>query len=88
MSNSAAASATVRAIGPFCQLSRSAYGDADTRPRDGLMPKRAHTAAGTRMDPPASEPCAMGVKPAATPAEAPPDEPPEVREGSQGFRAG
>ena len=41
-----------------------------------------------RIEPPPSEPCAMAVMPAATAAAAPPLEPPGVRSGSQGLRAG
>lgn len=40
------------------------------------MPTTPQNAAGWRMDPPVSEPSAMGVMPAATEAAEPPDEPP------------
>src|SRR5215813_8395783 len=43
-------------------------------------------AAGIRTDPPVSVPSARSHTPAATSAADPPDEPPEVREGSRGLR--
>jgi hypothetical protein len=46
------------------------------------------SAAGCRIEPPVSEPIAIGVIPAATATALPPLEPPAVREGSCGFRAG
>ena len=39
-----------------------------------------------RIEPPPSLPWAIGTRPAATAAAAPPDEPPGVRERSQGLR--
>src|SRR5260370_25238777 len=42
--------------------------------------------AGMRIDPPPSEPMAIGPRPAATAAPAPPEEPPEVLLRSQGLR--
>src|SRR5437762_6583719 len=39
-----------------------------------------------RIEPPPSEPCATGHRPAASAAPAPPLEPPGVRERSHGFR--
>src|SRR5436305_11116478 len=50
------------------------------------MPTRPQQAAGIRTDPPPSEPVAHGTIPAATAAAEPPDEPPVVRERSQGLR--
>ena len=41
-----------------------------------------------RIEPPPSLPCAIATMPAATPAALPPEEPPGVREVSQGLRAG
>src|SRR6476646_2928700 len=75
-------------MGPLCEISREplAFGAAETRPRDGLIPKRPQQAAGIRTEPPPSDPCASGSTPAATAAAAPPDEPPGVREVSHGFR--
>ena len=49
------------------------------------MPQRA---AGMRIEPAPSEPCATGPSPAATAAPAPPDEAPEVRSRFQGLRQG
>src|SRR5690606_14433010 len=51
----------------------------------GLNPTRPQNAAGIRMDPPPSEPSAAVARPPPTDAAAPPLDPPEVREGSQGF---
>ena len=42
--------------------------------------------AGIRIEPPPSLPVAMGTRPPATAAAEPPDDPPGVRDGSQGFR--
>ncbi len=50
------------------------------------MPKRPVQAAGMRIDPPPSLACATAMTPAATAAEAPPDEPPDVRVTSHGLR--
>src|SRR4051812_6176929 len=61
-------------------------GEKDTRPRDGFMPKRPQQAAGVRIEPPPSLAWAAGTMPAATAAAAPPDEPPGVRDRSQGLR--
>ena len=43
-------------------------------------------AAGVRIEPPMSLPSSRGVKPAASAAAAPPEEPPGVRSGFQGLR--
>ncbi len=45
-----------------------------------------HIAAGLRTDAPRSEPSATGTIPEATAAAAPPDDPPGVRDRSQGLR--
>ena len=58
------------------------------RARVGLSPNRPQHAAGTRIEPPASLPCAIGTMPAATAAAAPPLDPPAVRPVSQGLRVG
>src|SRR5437667_28534 len=47
-----------------------------------------HRAAGPRIEPPVSEPSAPGIKPAATAAPVPLDEPPVKWSRSQGLRAG
>src|SRR5260221_11385882 len=57
-------------------------------PRDGFMPTTPQHAAGMRIDPPPSLPCANGTTPAATNAPAPPDDPPAERVGSHGLRHG
>ena len=56
------------------------------RPRVGLRPTRPHVAAGMRIEPPPSLPCAMGTTPDATSAAEPPEEPPELRDVSHGLR--
>src|SRR5439155_18622605 len=52
----------------------------------GLRPTSPHQAAGIRTEPPMSLPSASGTQPDATAAPDPPDEPPGVRSGFQGFR--
>src|SRR3954468_12167095 len=73
---------------PLCDSSSEPLtnGAGETRPRDGLSPKRPQQDAGMRIEPPPSEPCASGSTPAATAAAAPPDEPPGVRDVSHGLR--
>src|SRR5581483_12111439 len=87
-SRSAAASRTVRAIGPFVPRPSEPepHGAGDTSPRDGLMPTSPQHDAGLRIDPPPSLPCAIGQSAAAVAAAAPPLEPPGVREVSHGLR--
>ena len=60
----------------------------ETRPRDALIPKSPQHEAGIRIEPPPSEPCAIGTSPAATAAAAPPLEPPAFLPRSQGVRQG
>ena len=73
-----AASSTVVASGPFSAmpnhepLPRSA----GTTPCPGLMPTSPQQAAGMRIEPMPSLPCAIGTVPDATAAAEPPDEPP------------
>ena len=90
ISRRAAASATVRPMGPFVAspLKLSPIGACDTRPRDGLIPTKPQQAAGPRIEPPPSEPWAIAHNPAATAAAAPPLEPPGVYSKFQGFLAG
>ena len=86
-SSMSAASATVRAIGP-CVVSPPRgfeLGALDTRPRDGLMPTTPQQLDGMRIDPPPSEPSAIGQKHAATAAADPPLDPPAVLLRSQGL---
>ncbi len=63
-------------------------GAAEMRPRAGLSPTSPQQAAGIRIEPPPSLPCATGTIPAATAAAEPPEEPPGVRSRSQGLRVG
>ena len=58
------------------------------RPRVGFRPTRPVHAAGMRIEPPPSLPCASGTMPPATAAAAPPLEPPGVRSVSHGLRVG
>ena len=51
-----------------------------------MIPTTPQNAAGMRIDPPASEPSAMGTAPAATVAAEPELDPPGFRERSRGFR--
>ena len=51
----------------------------------GFIPKLPHKEAGILIEPPPSLPCEKGVIPAATDAEAPPLDPPEILVISQGF---
>ncbi len=89
-SRRAAASCTVRAIGPLTPNSPTAspQGPLETRPRDGLSPTSPHTLDGMRIEPPPSDPCAADANPAATAAAAPPLDPPAERDRSHGVRAG
>src|SRR5712691_5635918 len=86
-SRSAAPSATERLRGADVESPSNAVNGAwDTRPRDGLSPKRPQHDAGIRIDPPPSLPCATGTRPAASAAAAPPLDPPGVSSGFHGFR--
>src|SRR3546814_18046879 len=60
----------------------------ETVPEVGLMPRTPHGAAGWGTDPPVSGPVAATLRPAATAAAEPPDEPPGTAVGSQGFLVG
>src|SRR5437870_1788154 len=57
-------------------------------PQLGLNPTQPHSAAGIRTLPAVSVPSASGTMPAATAAAEPPDEPPDVSSGFQGFCTG
>ncbi len=87
-SSMSAASRTVRAIGPWVMSPPRGFefGAFETRPRDGLMPTTPQQLDGIRIEPPPSEPSAIGQRPAATAAADPPLEPPAVLLTSQGFR--
>src|SRR5690625_78932 len=83
-----AASATVCASGPFSlippQESVPIWAGITARP--GLIPNRPVLAAGIRIDPIPSLPCATGTMPLATAAALPPEEPPGVRSSAHGLR--
>src|ERR1044072_9406283 len=82
-----AASATLFAIGPtWATVPMGEGGDAGTRPKVGLMPKRPENAQGMRIEAPPSVPTAGGLMPEATAAAAPPEDPPGVFAGFQGLR--
>jgi hypothetical protein len=87
MSSPAAASATVRAIGPTVSWvsARGACPSCETRPSVGRIVTSESKAAGIRSEPPVSVPIASGAYPAATLAAGPPLEPPTVRVVSYGF---
>src|SRR3989442_1771470 len=83
-----ATSATVRAIGPVTpRVSQiSARGCEGTRPGVVRKPTTPQKAAGTRSEPPRSEPCAIGPMPVATATAAPPLEPPQLSAVFHGLR--
>ena len=82
-------SATVRVSMPSVDRNESPMsGPREIRPRLGFSPSSPVHAAGMRIEPPPSFPCAIGSIPPATAAAAPPDEPPGVREVSHGLRVG
>src|SRR5664279_1359401 len=76
-SSIAAASRTVRAIGPLqpSPVTSPSTGPLLIRPRLTLMPNSPQTLEGMRTDPPPSLPWANGTRPAATAAPAPPLDP-------------
>ena len=78
-----------RAIGPrvlrWCQS--GACGPPEgIRPSEALNPERPHKDDGMRIEPPPSDPVAMGTIPAAIAAALPPEEPPGLWARSQGLR--
>lgn len=83
-----AASATVVASTPFSATPNQELDPswAGTTPRPGLMPNSRQQAAGTRIEPIPSAPCAIGTIPDATATALPPEEPPGVRSVFQGLR--
>ena len=82
-------SATVRVSMPSMPSEESpSSGATEMRPRAGFSPTSPQQAAGMRIEPPPSLPCATGTMPAATAAAAPPEEPPVVRSRSHGLRVG
>ena len=83
-----APSATVVASGPFSLILNQPLppNSLGTTPRPGLKPNNPQSAAGMRIEPRPSFPCANSTCPLATAAAAPPDEPPGVRAGFHGLR--
>ena len=83
-SNSRAASATVRAIGPWMwnENHGAALGQRGTRPDEGRKPTTLQKLAGLRSEPPKSLPSAIGTRPVARATAAPPLLPPHVFDGS------
>jgi len=78
----------VRPIGPATLIGvqpsvRRSFG---TRPGEGRKPTMPQNAAGMRSEPPVSEPVQSGSMPVASATAEPPDEPPQVRAGSNGLR--
>src|SRR3954466_11687630 len=90
MSSINPASRTVRAMGPWVISPPRGleFGELETRPRDGLTPTTPQQLEGMRMEPPPSDPSAMGQRHAATAAAEPPLDPPAVLLRSQGLRVG
>ena len=78
----------MRPIGPSTDIvpNGSGEGPAATRPGLGLIPTTPQKPAGVRTLPPKSDPVASHTWPLARAAAEPPDEPPQVREVSHGFR--
>ena len=85
-SSTAAVSATERVSTP--SVARKLWpesGPDEIRPRAGFSPTSPQQAAGIRIEPPPSLPCAIGTIPAATAAAEPPLEPPGVRSRFHGL---
>src|SRR5947207_12557874 len=83
-----ATSPTVRAIGP-CTLHGSqprTVGCTGTHPGEVRKPTTPQNEAGSRNEPPRSEPWASGPMPVASATAPPPVEPPQVSAGFQGLR--
>ena len=81
------ASSTNRQSGPTCDKdSVTVPGHTGIRPSVGLWPVTPQNEAGMRIDPPASEPSAIGTDPAATVAADPELDPPQLRIVFQGLR--
>ena len=78
----------MRPIGPSTDIvpNGSGEGPAATRPGLGRIPTTPQKPAGVRTLPPRSDPVASHTWPLARAAAEPPDEPPQVREVSHGFR--
>ena len=87
-SSSTAASRTLRVTAKPTNERPIQVGSSAIRPREGLRPTRPHQAAGSRIEPAPSLACAIGTRPAATAAQAPPEEPLGERARSQGLWVG
>src|SRR6478672_5443012 len=85
-----AQSSTVRAIGPqWSNVNELGMTPARlTSPYVGISPVMPQNEAGPRIDPPVSEPRAAGMKPAASAAPEPLEEPPVKCSRFHGFLAG
>src|SRR6201999_146564 len=78
---------TVRAIGPWTASGDQASSpSAGTSPGVGRRPTTLLNDEGLRIEPPGSEPSASGTRRAASPAPAPPLDPPAERSGAHGLR--
>ena len=86
-SSTAAASATVRVIGPTWSNdgARAITPSIGTRPCVALIVLVPHSAEGIRSEPSVSVPSAAGTMRAASAAAEPPLEPPAERSGAQGL---
>src|SRR2546428_5394645 len=85
-----AVSPTVRAIGPSTLYVSQAVGRGHigTQPGEVRKPTTPQNAAGSRSEPPRSEPWASGPMPVASATAPPPVEPPHVSAGFHGLRVG
>ncbi len=80
-------SSTVRPIGPWTEIGVQPKGRRSlaTRPGEGRKPTMPQNAAGMRSEPPVSEPVQIGSIEVASATAEPPDEPPQMRLGSNGL---
>src|SRR5436190_22543357 len=80
-------SGTLRPIGPSTDSGDQpkTRRSAGTTPGEGRKPTTPQNAAGVRSEPPVSEPVHTGSMSQASATAEPPDEPPEVRHGSNGL---
>src|SRR3546814_5038 len=81
------ASAALRPIGPWTEIGaqpKPRLSDG-TVPGEGRKPVTPQKAAGMRKEPPVSDPVQTGSMPSASATAEPPDEPPQIRFGSNGL---
>src|SRR6185503_5804690 len=80
-------SATLRPSGPSTDVGDQPSGRPviGTTPGDGRKPATPHSAAGMRSDPPVSEPVHTGSMSQPSATAEPPEEPPAMSRGSNGF---